>query len=123
MKKPGDQPLSAERILSLEGPLPLPAPPSPVSGLQSSLLSQTAALSSSAFATEMPIVPVIEERNPQPSADSGYELSSLRDKLSSLELENGLLKQEVRSLTDELRSVMKRTREASEGEYDYSGQT
>ena len=106
-----DHPPSAEQVLNHEGLQALEAT-SLVSDSPSSLLVQTPPST-----VKVSAVPVMEADNRQPSSDPGHELLVLKGKLSSLELENSLLKQEAQSLTDELGSVMKRMREASEGKF------
>ena len=101
---------SAGQVLTHEGLQSLQTT-SLVSESPSPLLVQTQPTT----AEESPVPAMEVDNHRQPLTDSGHELLVLKGKHSSLELENNLLKQEVQSLTDELGSVMKRMREASEG--------
>ena len=120
-------------------PSPLPPPPLPPSSLPPSSLPPVLSLSSD---VETSLTPKLESETtptlpPQPvilsqpftsqpsrtkdmetnetSSDKPNNIDSLRDRVSSLELENHLLRQEVSSVNDELSNVLMRAKETNKG--------
>ena len=120
-------------------PSPLPPSPLPPSSLPPSPLPPVLSLSSD---VETSITPKLESETtptlpPQPvilsqpftsqpsktkdmetnetSSDKPNNIDSLRDRVSSLELENHLLRQEVSSVNDELSNVLMRAKETNKG--------
>ena len=120
-------------------PSPLPPPSLPPSPLPPSPLPPVLSLSTD---VETSLTPKLESETtptlpPQPvilsqpftsqpsrtkdmetnetSSDKPNNIDSLRDRVSSLELENHLLRQEVSSVNDELSNVLMRAKETNKG--------